>query len=137
MIVYNPTCHSFSNLMNELAKEEEKLSYRYNYSVPALNIQESEKTFEIELIVPGIKKEDLIIELEKNILTVSYSKKEQEEKKKYLKREFNYNDFKRSINLSKAVDSENIQAELANGILTLTISKKVEEVIPSRKIEVK
>src|ERR1700741_1419545 len=65
--------------------------------VPAVNIAETENEFHIELAVPGLKKEDFKINLDKNVLTISTEKKSEnvEEGKKYSKREYSYNSFVR------------------------------------------
>lgn len=106
---------------------------------PAVNIAETDNQFQIELAVPGLKKEDFKINLEKNILSVSAEKKAEDaaEGKKYSKREFSYNSFARTFTLPETVDYANIQAEYTDGILKLNIAKKEEAKIQTREIAVK
>ena len=109
-------------------------------TVPSVNIKEHEKEFVIELAVPGMKKDDFQIELDNGILTIMSQKEEEkvEEKKKYTKREFYYNEFKRSFTLPDTVDIEKIDAKYKDGILSLTIRKKPEaQTKPVKKIEIK
>jgi len=109
-------------------------------TVPSVNIKEHEKEFVIELAVPGMKKDDFQIELDNGILTIMSQKEEEkvEEKKKYTKREFYYNEFKRSFTLPDTVDIEKIDAKYKDGILSLTIGKKPEaQTKPVKKIEIK
>jgi len=107
--------------------------------VPAVNIAETENEFHIELAVPGLKKEDMKISLDKNVLSVSAEKKTEnvDESKKYSKREYSYNSFVRSFTLPETADQSKIEAEYTDGILKLNVSKKEEAKIQSREISVK
>ena len=107
--------------------------------IPAVNIAETENEFHIELAVPGLKKEDFKINLEKNVLSVSAEKKSEntEEGKKFSKREYNYNSFTRSFNLPDSVDQTKIDAEYVDGILKLNVAKREEAKIQTREIAVK
>ncbi|WP_315058804.1 Hsp20/alpha crystallin family protein, partial [Chryseobacterium indoltheticum] len=96
-------------------------------TLPSVNIKELEKAFEVEVAAPGMKKEDFSITLDGNMLTIASSKEDQQEEKdgKYTRREFSYQSFQRSFELSKdVVDDENIEARYENGVLRLTIPKK-------------
>lgn len=130
----NPVLDSLSEFINEYVVEDKPV-FNSRAKIPAVNIKEREKDFVIELAVPGIKKENIEIELEKDILTVSSNL--EKEKIEYTKHEFEYSNFKRSFSLPKTIDVENIQAEYVNGILYLTIAKKKEEVKPKRNITIK
>jgi HSP20 family protein len=107
--------------------------------VPAVNIAETENEFHVELAVPGLKKEDFKINLDKNVLSVSAEKKAEnvEEGKKFSKREYSYNSFVRSFTLPESADHSKIDADYADGILKLTIAKKEEAKFQSREIAVK
>jgi HSP20 family protein len=107
--------------------------------IPAVNIAETENEFHIELAVPGLKKEDFKINLDKNVLSVSAEKKAEnvEEGKKFSKREYNYTSFVRSFTLPETIDSSKIDAEYADGILKLSVAKKEEAKIQAREIAVK
>jgi HSP20 family protein len=106
---------------------------------PAVNIIESENGFDIELAVPGLKKEDFKINIEKNLLTVSAEVKKEEAAvtKNYSKKEFSFNSFNRSFTLPETVDQNNIEAAYTDGILKLTIAKKEEAKLQPREISVK
>jgi len=107
--------------------------------VPAVNIAETDNAFNIELAIPGLKKEDFKINLDKNILTVSAEKKAENsaETKKYSKHEYSYNSFVRSFTLPDSVDHSKIEADYTDGILTLTVGKREEAKFQSREIAVK
>jgi HSP20 family protein len=105
----------------------------------AVNIIESENGFDIELAVPGLKKEDFKINIEKNLLTVSAEAKKEEAAvaKYYSKKEFSFNSFSRSFTLPETVDQNNIEAAYTDGILKLSIAKKEEAKLQPREISVK
>jgi HSP20 family protein len=107
--------------------------------IPAVNIAEHENGFDIELAVPGLKKEDIKINVDKDVLTVSSEAKKEEvtEGKNYSKKEFSYNSFSRSFNLPDSVDQNSIEASYIDGVLKLTIAKKEEAKLQPREIAVK
>lgn len=111
--------------------------------VPAVNVSETDKAFELEVAVPGLNKEDFDIDMDKDILTISAQKQTEteetsEETKKVTRREFSYSSFSRSFRLPENVDEENISAEYKDGLLHLSIPKKSkEEAEMKKRIEVK
>ena len=129
----------FPSLMNEIFKPDWIGGLENDKSnVPAVNIKENEVDFELELAVPGRKKEDFQIEINKNLLTISSESKSEENVKKdnYTKREFAYSSFKRAFTLPETVDEDNIKASYDNGILKFTLPKKAEALPkPKRMIE--
>jgi len=117
---------SINSLFDDFFTNTEKLDTNYNkHTTPAVNVKEDEKSFIIELAVPGIKKQDLNIELDNNKLSISNEKESSklEEKEKYTRREFVYSKFQRTFNLPKNVDEKNIAGDYKDGILTVTIPK--------------
>ena len=125
----------FPALMNEMFKPDwfggmENLAN----PVPAANIKANEKDFELELAVPGRKKEDFNIEIGKDVLTVSFEVKteETENTATYTRREFSLRSFKRAFTLPDSVDVDKIDAAYVDGILKFTLPKK-EEALPKPK----
>lgn len=110
-----------------------------NLSFPAVNIIESADDYLLEFNVAGRKKEDFKITVDKNILTVSFEKNEEnkEEGKQFIKREFITQSFKRSFTLDEKINADNIDAKYENGILFLTLPKKEEVKIVPKEISVK
>jgi HSP20 family protein len=106
----------------------------FGNSFPAVNIRENERDFEVEIAVPGKKKEDFNIEVDNNVLTVSLEYKKEEEVKEdnYTRREFSFNSFKRAFTLPETVNVEKINASYTDGILRFTLPKK-EEALPKPK----
>ncbi len=109
-----------------------------DYSVPAVNIKENEKNFEIEVAAPGLSKADFKINMEKNVLTVSSEKKvnKEAEQDNFMKKEFCYNSFSRSFSIPETVDTEKIKASHENGILKIELPKQ-EEAKLKHKHEIK
>lgn len=110
-------------------------------TLPAVNVKETPETFEVEMAAPGMKKEDFKVELNNNILTISSEQRSEHEEKdndKYTRKEFSYQSFQRSFQLSReAVDADKIQAKYENGVLHLTIPKREEvKQKPSRLINI-
>lgn len=105
---------------------------------PAVNIVETNDAYELEFNVPGRKKEDFKITVDKDILTVSFEKKEEEkeENKKFIKREFVSKSFKRSFTLDEKINSEDINAKYDDGLLRLTLPKKEEVKVLPKEIAV-
>lgn len=117
---------SINSLFDDFFINTDKLDTNYNkHTIPAVNVKEHEKGFVIELAVPGMKKEDLNIELENNKLSISNDKElvENKDAGKYTRREFVYGKFQRTFNLPKNVDDKNIAGDYKAGILTVTIPK--------------
>jgi HSP20 family protein len=96
-----------------------------------VNIMEVDKAYELQVIAPGLKKEDFKISVEKNTLTVSFEQKEQQEQKegKTLRSEYTFRSFKRSFTLNDKIDSGAISAKYNDGVLELSLPKK-ENVTP-------
>jgi len=109
-------------------------------TLPSVNIKELEKAFEVEVAAPGMQKEDFSITLDGNMLTIASSKEDQQEENSgnYTRKEFSYQYFQRSFELSKdVVDDENIEARYENGVLRLTLPKKESALTqPARLIEI-
>jgi len=93
---------------------------------PAVNLREQPGHYEVELAVPGVKREDIKVQLNGNTLTISCQKtaETREDNDRYISREFNYGSFSRVFQLQKdVVDIDQIDAKLEEGILKLRIPK--------------
>lgn len=113
-----------------------------NSNLPAVNISESKKEFNIEVSAAGFDKSDFSIEIEKNVLTISANKEEKKEEKdeneKVLRREFSSSSFSRSFVIPENIDAEHISAQQKDGILKISlpkVDKLPEEKV--KKIEIK
>ncbi len=95
-------------------------------SVPAVNVKENDKDFEIEFAAPGLSKKDFKITVENGVLTISSEKNEEKEQKEkdYTRREFSYSAFSRSFTMPENVNEEDVKANYQDGILKLNVAKK-------------
>jgi HSP20 family protein len=112
-----------------------------NTTIPAVNIKETNDTFDVEVAAPGMKKDDFKVELDGNMLTISSEKtdeRNQKEGERYSRREFSYQSFQRTFQLPKdVVDADKIEARYENGLLHLVIPKKEEaKPKPPRMIQI-
>jgi len=106
---------------------------------PRVNTRESDDAYYIELDLPGVKKDDIEITTEDNILTISGERKFKDEVKEenYYKVESHYGKYSRSFTLPENIDISAINAKSENGVLEVTIPKKDDENKKLRKIEIK
>jgi len=103
------------------------------------NVLENENDFSIEISAPGLKKEDIKIELENELLKIYSDFIDQKEKNKegYHKKEFFKSSFERSFILPKNVNKNEISATMTDGILSVIIPKLKEEKSDNIKITIK
>ena len=139
---YYPASNSFNNLVDDFFPQfpslfQSEFANGFNQSVP-VNIKQTEKGYEVEVIAPGFNKEDIKVGLEKNLLTVSAEKNENEESKieKQIRREYKYQSFKRSFTLDEKIDTEKIEGKYENGVLTLNLYNKAEVKAPVKEITI-
>src|SRR5258708_31518809 len=103
----------FDNLLNEIPSPDRYRNQSNGFNFPPVNIIETKENFELEFNVPGRNKEDFKITVDKNILTVSFDKKEEtkDENRKQVKKEFTMQSFKRSFTLDEKVITDYIAAK--------------------------
>lgn len=113
-------------------------SHRSDSKLTPVNISENQHEFLIEFVAPGFNKEEIGISVEENLLVVSGEHKTEKEKKEnnYTRKEYAYQNFKRSFNLPENADTDKIEAKLNNGILTISLSKKTEANKITKQIEI-
>lgn len=104
---------------------------------PAFEVKETNDSFVLRADIPGVEEKDLDIAVHNNVLTVSGSRQAEERKdgESYALYERQYGSFSRSFALPDMADGDRIEANLANGVLTLSIAKKAEA--QPRKIAIK
>lgn len=97
-----------------------------NATAPAINVQESDKDYTVELAAPGLSKDDFDVNINSDgDLTIKMEKKaeEKEEKGHYLRREFAYSKYEQTLILPDDVQKEGIAARVANGVLTVVLPR--------------
>jgi HSP20 family protein len=95
---------------------------------PAVDIHETDDSFVVSADLPGLKKDDIQINVEDNTLTIKGEKKFEEKvpRDKYIRVERSYGTFVRSFSLPQNVDSTKIKATFKDGVLDLTLPKREE-----------
>jgi HSP20 family protein len=126
-------------LVKEVFNSPNIQNSRINF--PAVNIRETEKSWELEVIAPGIDKENIQIDLENNKLLVTATIGEQHEAEgpqdKYYRREYTFTGFKRSFTLPEnLVNPEQVSAKHLNGVLYISLPKMEKEKPGAKKIEI-
>lgn len=127
-VLFNDFFNTFpSNLQND----------GRNNAAP-VNIVENDLGYELSFNVPGRNKEDFSINIEKDLLTVSYEKTEQKEntEQKFVRKEFGFQNFKRSFSLDEKINAEGIEAKYENGILKVFLPKKEDVKIAPKQISI-
>lgn len=106
--------------------------------MPAANVQENDKQYVLEVVVPGFSKEDLNVNVENDMITISAEMKSEQEKaeKDYTRREYKFQSFSRSFQIPENVKDDAIQANYADGVLRLVLPKTEAPVTVSKKIAV-
>lgn len=134
--LYDPW-RDFLDVANVFPSE---LFRRSQSNLPAVNISEDEKCFCVDIVAPGFKKEDFKINLEDDMLSISAEIKtentEEDEKKKYSRREYSHSSFTRTFKLPENTAENEISAEFKDGILKLNIPKREEETKPAKEIKI-
>lgn len=105
---------------------------------PVVNVKETEQSLEITAEVPGLKAEDIQVELTGDILTLRGEKKDEREEKKgeYHLVERRFGSFSRSFRLPAEVERENLSARHKDGVLTVSLSKAKKAATTAIKVEV-
>lgn len=103
-----------------------------------VDISEDENAFHIEAEMPGLKKEDISLGVEEDVLTIKGERKQENEEqdKNYHRIERTYGSFSRSFNLGEMIDQESIDASFENGILHVSLPK-AQQVRRTKEITIK
>lgn len=102
------------------------------------DVWEKDNKIFVKMAMPGIKKEDINISVDRDTLTIegkSEEEKEEKDGKKYYLKNFSSYSYSQRFNLPSYIDPENVEAEFKDGVLTVQLSKSKEE--ESKKIEIK
>jgi len=112
-------------LNKEEIKEELKQSHQGETVQPPVNLTELNNSFTLEIAIPGVKREEFLIYIDENILSVGvlHERCRGHKSESFHLHEFNYSCFDRHINLPANVDSQFVRAEYAAGILHLDMPK--------------
>jgi len=132
----------FSFLQNEIDRLFDGFSRKFPAlatpaAMPSMDISETDKVIEITAELPGLEKKDVVLNISDNVLTIRGEKKSEREEgdKNYHLVERSFGSFSRTVELPADVKPENISAEIANGVLKVTVQKPAPR--QSKQIEIK
>jgi HSP20 family protein len=125
----------FSDIMDEFFSDA--VATRQNTFAPSIDISETDKQYMIDVEVPGMKKDDIDLNIENNTLTISGERKfeKKEDNKQYHRVESHYGSFSRSFTLPDNVKVDSISASYNNGILNITVDKSEQQMKKQIKIK--
>ena len=111
--------------------EEDKLAM-------PVELHEKEKEYTVKAELPGVKKEDLDIDIDKNYITINAKIEEEKEEneKGYKKSEFSYGEFSRTVYFPQEIDVEKTKAKLEHGVLKIEAPKRIAEKENVKKLSV-
>jgi HSP20 family protein len=111
----------------------------FAFAAPSVDVAEDDKGYKITAELPGLEDKDIEVSITDDLLVLKGEKKQETEQKdkNYYMSERSYGAFQRSFALPDGVDRDKIAADLAKGVLTITLPKTAEAAKPVKKIEVK
>ncbi len=125
----------FTSQFPEITKEL-GVGFFEKQSYPRVDVVDFNDRVEILAEIPGLSRDEVNVDLQENILTISGQKAKKIEDKdtsgKYIRRELKHSSFKRSFTLSEIIDTSETEAKFENGLLTITL-RKVQPTIPETK----
>jgi HSP20 family protein len=130
---FNYLNSAFDNL------DESKKEIGISSFTPSVNTREGEYAYHVEVDLPGVKKEDIHVDVKDNVLSISGERvmKEEVKEDEYYMVESSYGKFERSFTLPDSVDVEDIHAESKDGVLEVVIPKMKVVKEEAKKIEIK
>lgn len=109
-------------------------------NLPATNVKENEAEYVVEISIPGFDKDQINIEIDRNLLKITAQKQEQKDEKdkneKIIRQEFSSSSFERNFTLPSSIDREKIRAKQENGLLKISLPKNNIEADDIKKIDI-
>ncbi|RRA99993.1 Hsp20/alpha crystallin family protein [Larkinella rosea] len=103
---------------------------------PAVNVREEADQFQLEVIAPGLKKEDFKLALNDRMLTISAENTTESDEKNvsYRRKEYSYQSFQRTFDLPENIEADSVQATYVDGVLKIGLKKKALQPKPAPKL---
>ena len=138
---YNPVgeFRDLSTRFNSLLSEFDNKESQLGGFIPTVNIREGKHAYHVDADLPGVKKDDIKVDIVDNVITISGERNDRKEIKEedYHRVETSFGKFERSFTLPKGVDTKNISATNKDGVLEIVIPKLKSETKKAKKIKVK
>jgi len=125
LVRYNPLNEltAFRNTFEDFFTTECKTKNEPSFS-PAVDIINKEDSVQLNVELPGMEKENIDVNIEDKVLTISGERKfKQKSKDDYYRREINFGSFKRAFTLSDDILTDEVTADYVDGILKVTLKK--------------
>ena len=107
---------------------DEYFNFGRTLNVPSVNVNETGDAYALSIATPGLEKNDIHVQIEDGMLTISAEKEEKEEKNgKFNRREYNYSSWSRSFTLPEDIDQTKIKAEYKNGELRIDVPRSAKK----------
>ena len=139
LVPYSRKNHSVYNPFQDFDDLEKAFFSDRSLGELKTDIKDLGESYALEADLPGFKKEDIHVDIEDGYMTISAERSNETEKKddkgNFVRRERSYGSFSRSFDVS-SVKTEDITGEYKDGVLTLTMPKKEENMPTSRRIEI-
>lgn len=107
---------------------------------PAIEVVQCKDNYKVRVQLPGVKKEDIEVELDNDFMTITAETREEEreenEQKKYYTTEFRYGKYKRTIYFDTPVKAEEAAADYTDGILSITVPKEHPQTREPKKLKI-
>lgn len=134
----------FASPFRSLQRDIDSLFSRFDESgngrlIPQLDVKETDKEIVLSVEMPGVERDDIEVNLTNDVLTVRGEKKSEhgESDDGYVRSERTYGMFERALRVPAGIDPEKVRAEIAKGVLQVTLEKPAEAENVQRKIEIK
>ena len=130
--------HTLPNAFERMIDDNFFVNYDNNNRTPSVDINESSDTFIIKADLPGIKKSDIEVKIEENVLILNAERKidKKNVNEKYHFSERRSGTFSRSFKLPKSVKEEKISADFDNGVLSINITKAEDAITSNRLVKI-
>lgn len=129
----------FANHFPELTKEL-GVGFFEKQSYPRVDVVDYSDRVEILAEIPGLSKDEVSVEVQENVLTISGQKVKKVDDKeltgKYIRRELKHSSFKRSFTLGDQIDKSDLQAKFENGLLKVTLTKVKPTIPVTKKVKI-
>ena len=131
---------TFGSVVDQIFQNNLDRFFDEDYWTSGFAGRETDKSYEMELYAPGLKKSDFHLDIEDDMLTVSFENKtenkEEDKDKGWFRQEYKMQSFSRSFSMGDTVDSSKIAARYENGVLYLQLPKKEHAQKISRTVEI-
>tara|TARA_R110001592_G_scaffold65716_2_gene201721 strand:- start:821 stop:1234 length:414 start_codon:yes stop_codon:yes gene_type:complete len=129
----------FDSIFDDFFPSVRTTNENNGHLIPRVDIEETENNYQISADLPGIKKEDIHVELNNGMLTIHAQHDEISEEKKegvVIRRERLTGSYSRSFNVGKGISEENVKGDFVDGVLKLTVPKASQIEPQSKRIQI-